>query len=301
MSVLHRPVACPPVLFVRRDRRVRLSKRGPPQYRGTPSLPVIPQPFGSPGTGTAAAYSDTTLANEGGAYRPSEPVDIEYTAGIASYNIGWIRTGEWLVYTVNVANDCTYTASFNAANPDAASKPVDVYVDGVKVGTARIGGTGSFGAFRMFAFSMTLPAGAHQIKLAFPSTRLNLDYVEFAPGAGTTQPTVTTTPSDAASFTAAPLSASKGTAVKFTLTPKTGKTVRSAWWSFDATNHLNTWNSRDTNPTFFYPAKGTFSPLVKITYTDGSTETVEKTNYVRPPDPLPLLFSSPGALTRPGA
>ena len=168
MSVLHRPVACSPVIFVRRDRRVRLSKRGPPRYRGTPSLPAIPQPFGSPGTGTAAAYSDTTLANEGGAYRPSEPVDIEYTAGIASYNIGWIRTGEWLVYTVNVATDGTYTTSFNAANPDAASKPVDVYVDGAKVGTARIGGTGSFGAFRMFAFSMTLPAGAHQNQARLP-------------------------------------------------------------------------------------------------------------------------------------
>ncbi len=84
-----------------------------------------------------------------------------------------------------------------------------------------------------------------------------------------------------ASFTAAPLTAPKGSAVKFTLAPASGKTVSAAWWSFDAPAHLNTWNSRATNPTFFYPSAGTFSPLVKITYTDGSTETVQRTNYVR--------------------
>ncbi len=92
--------------------------------------------------------------------------------------------------------------------------------------------------------------------------------------------TTPTPPSGAATFTAAPLSAPKGTAVKFTLAPKAGKTVRSAWWTFDRVGHMNTWNSRDTNPTFFYPAAGTYTPLVKITYTDGSTETVERANYV---------------------
>ena len=69
--------------------------------------------------------------------------------------------------------------------------------------------------------------------------------------------------------------------MKFTVTPATGKSVSSAWWSFDAPAHLNTWNSRAINPTFYYPSAGTFSPLVKVTYTDGSTETVQRTNYVR--------------------
>ncbi len=34
-------------------------------------------------------------------------------------------------------------------------------------------------------------------------------------------------------------------------------------------------------PDVLLPAAGTFSPLVKLTYTDGSTETVQRTNYVR--------------------
>ena len=75
-----------------------------PTFQTTPYGPgnnvpgrVQAENFDKSGTGAAnAAYSDTTLANEGGAYRTTEPVDIEYTAGIQSYNIGWIRTGEWL-------------------------------------------------------------------------------------------------------------------------------------------------------------------------------------------------------------
>jgi hypothetical protein len=96
-----------------------------------------------------------------------------------------------------------------------------------------------------------------------------------------TTPTPTTPASGGASFVAAPTTAPKGAAVKFTVTPKSGKTIKSAWWSFDADKHLNTWNSRNVNPTFYYPAKGTFSPLVKLTYTDGSTETVQRANYIR--------------------
>ncbi|MEN6341428.1 MAG: carbohydrate-binding protein [Methanospirillum sp.] len=235
--------------------------------------------FDKSGSGAAnAAYFDTTLANEGGSYRPSESVDIEYTAGISSYDVGWIRTGEWLIYTVNVQTARTYTAQFNAANPDSTNKAIDVYVDGEKVGTAQIGGTGSFGTFRTFAFPINLPAGKHQIKLAFPSQRLNLDYIEFVNG-GTVTPT-TSTSVTGGSFVAAPLTAAHGSAVKFTVTPATGKTISSAWWSFDAAAHMETWNSRSINPTFFYPSAGTFSPLVKLVYTDGSTQTIRMDNYI---------------------
>ena len=82
--------------------------------------------------------------------------------------------------------------------------------------------------------------------------------------------------SGSADMTVAPATARKGTAVKFTVTPTAGKTIKSVWWSFDATSHMNTWNSRATNPTFFYPATGTFSPLVKVTYSDGTTAEVRK-------------------------
>ncbi len=78
-----------------------------------------------------------------------------------------------------------------------------------------------------------------------------------------------------------PPTARKGAAVKFTVTPTAGQTVKAVWWSFDADRHLKTWNSRATSPTFFYPATGTFSPLVRITYTDNSVEEIRKSLYVK--------------------
>ena len=239
--------------------------------------------FDTSGTGAAnASYSDTTLANEGGAYRTSESVDIEYTAGIGSYNVGWIRAGEYLIYTVQVANTDQYIAQFNAANPDPWNKAVDVYVDGAKVGTVQIGSTGSFTTFTTFAFPIALLTGSHQIMLAFPSERLNLDYIEFARGEIPVTTTTTPTPTTgSASFVAVPATAPHGSAFTFTVTPAFGKIIRSAWWSFDYPAHWNTWNSRGINPTFFYPWAGVYSPYVKLTYTDGTTEEVTRGNYIR--------------------
>jgi hypothetical protein len=81
--------------------------------------------------------------------------------------------------------------------------------------------------------------------------------------------------------TAALVTAPHGSAVKFAITPAAGKTIRSAWWSFDAPAHLATGNSRATNPTFYHSAAGTCSPFVEITYTDDSTETIQRMTYVR--------------------
>ncbi len=93
----------------------------------------------------------------------------------------------------------------------------------------------------------------------------------------------TIAPVGGAYFVATPDVSKVGDKVKFQLIPASGKTVKSAWWSFDATSHLQTWNSRNIDPAFFYPAwaKGYQSPQVKITYTDGSTETVTRENYIR--------------------
>ncbi|HYG75580.1 MAG TPA: carbohydrate-binding protein [Planctomycetota bacterium] len=63
------------------------------------------------------AYHDTTPKNEGVAYRGETGVDIEGRPDASNlHGIGWTRTGEWLLYTVDVKEAGTYTVEFPVAS-----------------------------------------------------------------------------------------------------------------------------------------------------------------------------------------
>ena len=223
--------------------------------------------------GEGVAYHDTTPGNAGGLYR-TDDVDLERFPAEGTPSVGWIRSSEWLTYTATVAQSGTYTLRARVASPYPGRKAY-LSVDGAPKATIEVPYTGSFATFATVQVPVTLTAGTRVLKVYFSGDGQNLNWLDFASG------TVTTLPPGTTSFTAAPLSAPMGTAVKFTLTPKAGRTVKSVWWSFDAPAHLNTWNSRAVSPTFFYPRTGTFSPLVRITYTDNSVEEVRRASYVR--------------------
>ena len=243
------------------------------------------KPLAIPGTiqaedydlgGEGVAYHDTTPGNSGGAYR-QDGVDIETAGGVT--NVGWVRSGEWLAYTATIQSAGAYTMTARMASPNSG-RTMALLVDGSQAATVVVPKTGSFSTFTTVSVPVTLAAGTHTLKLVFTGDGQNLDWIAFAL-AGVTEPPTPPGPSGGASFVAAPVTAPKGSAVKFTVTPAAGKSIGSVWWSFDATAHLNTWNSRVVNPTFYYPAAGTFTPFVKVIYTDGSSDTVQRANYIR--------------------
>jgi peptidoglycan/xylan/chitin deacetylase (PgdA/CDA1 family) len=54
--------------------------------------------------GAGLAYSDTTVANAGGAYRPFERVDLAVDNSASNHiSLGWTQAGEWLTYSLSVA------------------------------------------------------------------------------------------------------------------------------------------------------------------------------------------------------
>lgn len=57
--------------------------------------------------GEGVAYHDVTAENEGGAYR-NEGVDIAPLDDGSGYYVGWIRSDEWMQYTINVAASGVY-------------------------------------------------------------------------------------------------------------------------------------------------------------------------------------------------
>lgn len=120
--------------------------------------------------GEGVGYHDTTTANLGGAYR-KDGVDIEYFASERGFNVGWIRDGEWLSYTVNFPVADTYVASFRTASEAADNaRSFKVYLDGAYVDTISVKGTGSYSSFVDNPDTCNLMIGAagnHTIKLLF--------------------------------------------------------------------------------------------------------------------------------------
>ncbi len=142
------------------------------------------------------AYADTTTVNEGGAYR-FDAVDIEVLG--RNYDIGWIRPGEFLTYSVDTTAAGDFALTLSVANAEAITKPVRVYLDGVPAGEVRIGSTGNWVIFREFAASapLTIPQGRHVVTIAFEGVgRMNFDWLSLAAIAPTpTQtPTMTAVP-----------------------------------------------------------------------------------------------------------
>ena len=124
------------------------------------------------------AYFDTDDINQGGAYRPNEPVDIDICSA-GGYCIGWTNTGEWMTYTVNVRKSSTYQVSFFIASPSDNAK-LHLEVDGKdKTGTFPIPNTAGYQNWNVVKKTIKLDSGRHLLKLVVDSAGLNIDKMVF--------------------------------------------------------------------------------------------------------------------------
>ena len=172
----------------------------------TPTPALTPGPYTSltiPGTleaeqydngGEGVAYHDTTPGNQGGAYRQDD-VDIEQMAG-GGYDLCFIRDGEWVNYTVQVATAGDYTATFRAASW-GEGHIIALSVDRTPAGTVVLANTGSPEVYVDTVLSVSLPAGTHTLTLGFTGDGENLDRVTFTevPVSTPTSTPIPTTPS----------------------------------------------------------------------------------------------------------
>jgi hypothetical protein len=156
----------------------RLDLAGPPPPPPPSSTPHNGAPAAVPGIieaenyddgGQGVAYSDTTTTNTGGAYRPSEGVDIQATTDTGGgYNVGWTKAGEWLKYTVNVTADGTYQLQTRVAII-ATGATFRVEVDGVdQTGPITVPNTGGWQTFQTVTTpGISLSAGTHVLRVVF--------------------------------------------------------------------------------------------------------------------------------------
>jgi hypothetical protein len=141
-------------------------------YGGTPAaVPgIIQAEYFDEGTKNIA-YFDTTVGNAGGSVRATD-VDIQSSTDAGGgYNVGWIKPGEWLKYSVRVAETRSYTLSARVAS-NGPGGTFHVEVDGVNVsGPLTIPDTGGHQNWVTIAKAgIGLTAGARSVRLVFDAS-----------------------------------------------------------------------------------------------------------------------------------
>ena len=159
---------------------VTVANAAPPVQRA----PFTGTPFAVPGRfeaedfdkgGEGIAYHDVTTGNQGMLYRPTEDADIisPYAGG---YVVNNFQTGEWMEYSINVAQAGTYR--FEAlVSSQFTTSAFRMAIDGVdQTGAVNVPSTGAWATFRWVAKDgVGLTVGGHVLRLTADVQYFNVD------------------------------------------------------------------------------------------------------------------------------
>jgi hypothetical protein len=152
--------------------------------------------------GEGVAYHDAESQNLGGAYRPGEGVDIETTTDAGGgFGVGYVRAGEWLEYTVDVArSDVPFQVGLRLAAPQSGAT-MHLELDGANVtGSLAVPNTGGWQTWQTLTKTgVALAPGRHVLRVVFDRAGANgyvanLNSITFAPDVSPTQKPYTGTP-----------------------------------------------------------------------------------------------------------
>ncbi len=133
--------------------------------------------------GEGVGYHDTTPGNSGGAYR-NDNVDIEPTTDVGGgYDVGWIATGEWLAFDVNIAQAGLYDITARVASAVSGTKSLHITIDGQNV-TGSMSFTTSSGWqswTNVTKQGVNLPAGIHELRIYMDANSFNVNYINIVP------------------------------------------------------------------------------------------------------------------------
>ena len=135
--------------------------------------------------GNNVAYMDDSPGSEvtpAVNYRTNEDVDIETcTDNGGGYNLGYTKAGEWLEYTVNVANTGKYDLDIRVAC-DGTGRTLSVDIDSVSIAKdVAIPNTAGWQVWQTITVKgINLTAGPQIMRLTIGAqSYINLNYVEF--------------------------------------------------------------------------------------------------------------------------
>lgn len=124
------------------------------------------------------AYFDITVGNSGGSYR-NDDVDIQPTRDTTgSYNVGWIQTGEWLDYEIEIPQAGEYELSLRVAALGSANKSISINGQ-LEVEFQATGGWQNW-TTAIAAEPIVLASGTNTIRLEALSNSFNVNYLELS-------------------------------------------------------------------------------------------------------------------------
>jgi len=137
-------------------------------FHGTPAaVPGTIEAEDYDNGGQNVAYFDTTAGNSLGAYR-TDDVDIE-AAAEHNFDVGKVRAGEWLKYSVNVAAAGSYRLDVRVACLGTGGI-FHIEFNGVNVtGPLNVPDTGGWQTWQTISTTVTLSAGTQMMRLVADS------------------------------------------------------------------------------------------------------------------------------------
>jgi aryl-phospho-beta-D-glucosidase BglC (GH1 family) len=135
------------------------------------------------------AYSDkiykntnsSDAYNSGWTYR-NDGVDVEKCSDSQSngYNVGWIETGEFLRYTIDVEQAGTYQTKFRVAGSTSNGKMI-IRIDNAVIGTyTSVPATGGYQSWSTIdGPDITMETGTHTMQIQFLTGGFNYSFMEF--------------------------------------------------------------------------------------------------------------------------
>lgn len=93
-------------------------------------------------------------------------------------NIGWIDSGDWLDYTVNIAEAGAYTLEARVAS-ESAGGSFSLSANGQQLGNLSFGASGGWQTWKTEQTTVNLPAGQHTLRLSATQAGWNLNWLNF--------------------------------------------------------------------------------------------------------------------------
>ncbi len=140
-------------------------------------------------------------------YNAMSGIDTETTGDTGGgLNVGWIDTGDWMDYNVNVQTGGNYRIDYRVASPNTTGK-VDFRIGGATLALTAIPNTGGWQAWTTVSANVSLNAGSQTIRLLASGGGWNINWFSATAMGATPTPTraATATPNPTGTATVTPI------------------------------------------------------------------------------------------------